>query len=206
MASKSQRDFVEVLQELSVNAEHALQLDRLVEELREHDSATVYHCLRVATLAYEVGVELNLSPAALFYAGLLHDFGKLSVPRKVLAKSGIAFSSDDFQLVKGHPLYGYQFLKDRYPFSAEILLRHHYFQRNRYPDPLPMLDTKYSAAETMLIERCAQILALVDFYDAFRTRGQRSQTDSTVFEALMEEYPEERATIECLFACSLFEE
>jgi hypothetical protein len=59
----------------------------LMLRLAEQDASTEEHTRRVAALAVEVGEQLGLPPRRLrnlAIGGLLHDIGKLSVPRRIL--------------------------------------------------------------------------------------------------------------------------
>lgn len=190
---------------LRLEQDHIDQLKATLEIIRRHDEETYWHCRRVGDLAYHAGLVLGTEPRALFYAGVLHDFGKVLVPGEILRKTGTAFTDEDYERVKPHAFYGYLMLKGPYPFSAEILVRHHLFQRLPYPEDLPSLDVRFSEKEKSLIERCAHILALVDFYDAFTTREDREKDASLcVCDALSAEYGDEREALDILFREDIF--
>jgi HD domain-containing protein len=134
----------------------------LLVSLADKDTSTEEHTRRVALRAVEVGEELGL-PAArlrgLALGGLLHDMGKLAVPREVLCKPG-ALTDVEFALVKRHPENGVSVLRDLggFPETALRLVRHHHerLDGSGYPDGVGGdgldLDTR--------------ILAVCDVYDA----------------------------------------
>jgi len=81
----------------------------------DHDSYTVGHSVRVATLAVYVGDQLGLDMEQLLElgaAGLLHDVGKSKIPDEILFKPG-RLNEDEYRVMKTHARLG-----------AEILLEH----------------------------------------------------------------------------------
>ena len=102
----------------------------LLERLAEKDESTEEHTRRVAMRAVQVGEELGLAPGrlrALAIGGLLHDMGKLSVPERILKKPA-ALEQDEFDVIKRHPEWGIQLLRELGGFPAsvlELVLSHH---------------------------------------------------------------------------------
>ena len=203
---KAQSVFV-TLDELDLTNEIRDNLYSYIEMLGAHDPATCEHCLRVSVRGVRVAKFLNLDPKPMFYAGLLHDFGKVKVNSEVLNKIK-GFSEEDFKEVRKHPLVGYFILRKVFPFSAEVLLRHHRFQENAYPKRLPK--SSCCLREQQLIERYARLLALVDFYDALITRpneflpqGMPSSRDSTKT-YMIQHNPDQKELINQLFLLEIF--
>lgn len=151
--------------ELRIPEEQAHCLLALLDVLKKHDSATYSHCLRVGLMGVEVAEFLNLNPKPLFYAGLLHDFGKIGVNPRILRKK-TSFSQADRAAVRKHTITGYLFLRKLYPFSADILVRHH-----------PLEEVPKTVFDEELIERYAGLLSLVDFFDALTTRNDSNNKE-----------------------------
>ncbi|MBB2921800.1 HD domain-containing phosphohydrolase [Cellulomonas cellasea] len=89
-------------------AAHGAELLALVARLRAHDRGTFSHSERVQALAALIGTELGLSrveAAQLGWAALLHDIGKLEVPREILTKPGRP-TDDEWRVVACHPEHG----------------------------------------------------------------------------------------------------
>lgn len=60
-------------------------------------------------------------------AALLHDLGKLAIPKEILNKPG-RLTPDEYQLMKTHSTRSYQLLSKRWNISAHIkqtVLLHH---------------------------------------------------------------------------------
>ena len=77
----------------------------LLVSLADKDISTEEHTRRVALRAVEVGEELGLPPSrlrGLALGGLLHDMGKLAVPREVLCKPG-TLTDAEFDVVEASP-------------------------------------------------------------------------------------------------------
>ena len=80
----------------------------LVEALSAKDAATAGHSLEVADLATRVASRLGLDGVDLLEvegAALLHDVGKLRIPRELLCRPG-ALSAPEWELMRRHPEWG----------------------------------------------------------------------------------------------------
>jgi PAS domain S-box-containing protein len=93
------------------------------------DPYTAGHQQRVAELARLVGENMGLDKdmvERLYFNGLLHDIGKISVPTSILAKPG-ELAEEEWALIRAHTKQGYNILKDaNLPWPvAEVALQHH---------------------------------------------------------------------------------
>lgn len=101
----------------------------LSKVIEQRDPYTSGHCEGVARLSQAIGAELGLPEdrlTGLYVCGILHDIGKLSVPAEILVKPG-KLSDLEMELIKTHPMAGYQILKDiDFPWEvAKVALQHH---------------------------------------------------------------------------------
>lgn len=188
--------------EFGIEGEQKTLLLALLDILKVHDVATYRHCLRVGLKGVEVAVFLDIDPRPLFYAGLLHDFGKLGVKTKTLRK--VNFSESDYAEVRQHSMLGYIVLRALYPFSADILVRHHSSQALPYPNVLPK--TRF---DEELIAKYARLLALIDFHDALTTRKNKKfnidrRDRKRVEELMIGQNESQAALIEDLFEAGIF--
>ncbi|HEV8309098.1 MAG TPA: HD domain-containing phosphohydrolase [Methylomirabilota bacterium] len=167
------------LRELRARLRALIRLKRVVEELEQaenmittlaltieaRDTYTAGHCVRLANFAVELGERLGLREdelGALRLGGFLHDLGKIQVPDGVLLKPG-ALTPDEWRLIKEHPAAG-----DRLATPMRTLglvrpvIRHHHERMDGqgYPDKLAGQEIPF----------LARIMAVVDVYDALRTR------------------------------------
>lgn len=125
------------------------------------DPYTAGHQRRVANLARTIATEMRIPRDqidGIRMAGVIHDLGKLTVPAEILSKPG-TISAIEFNLVKTHPLVGYEILKDiDFPWPiAQIVLQHHErLDGSGYPSGL--------SGEHIIIE--ARILGVADVVEA----------------------------------------
>lgn len=113
-------------------------MGRIVEV---RDPYTQGHELRVAALAKLLAEEMGRSAeeiAGIEMAGLVHDIGKLGIPTEILTKPGV-LSAAEFALVREHPGFGYEILKDiafPWPVAESVLQHHERMDGSGYPQGL----------------------------------------------------------------------
>lgn len=123
------------------------------------------HSIRVGLLCKQIARFMHLDEKALFYAGLMHDIGKCQVCLETLGKTDI-WTATDIVAIKEHVMDSYRLLRDRFDFSAEVVVLHHRFQADPYPAELPPPLHPYSGKTSVLIMTYGRMLALADVYDA----------------------------------------
>ena len=127
MDSRDIRLLVQELVELvAVNSQAALWLTNL----KDRHSNTADHCFNTMVLSVAFGTHLGMAKQMLEELGLgalLHDVGKMRTPVTILDKPGV-LTEDEFDILKKHPLDGYQMLRKQggYPtVTLEIVQLHH---------------------------------------------------------------------------------
>ncbi|MEX2535132.1 MAG: HD-GYP domain-containing protein [Trueperaceae bacterium] len=127
-----------------------------------HDDATGEHCERVALNARAMGKALNLSRVdlnQLYWAGILHDVGKVAVPTRILHKPA-ALTADEYELVKRHPTFGAKLLRSIgssfEPIAVGVERHHERWDGSGYPSGL-------GGEQIPLFGR---VLAIVDSFEA----------------------------------------
>jgi HD-GYP domain-containing protein (c-di-GMP phosphodiesterase class II) len=86
----------------------------LSDVVEAEDNYTAEHCRSVVELVTEVAEELRIPRAArqeLEFAALLHDVGKIAVPKEILNKPS-KLTDEEFEIIKRHTIEG-QVLLDR---------------------------------------------------------------------------------------------
>ncbi len=124
------------------------------------------HTLRVALLCVDVAKFTHLDQKALFYAGLLHDIGKVQVPAETLGKTS-GWTQRDSAVMRPHVMDGYRMLRGRFDFTAEVIIWHHRFQAQGYPHNVPSKLHAYCLGSKTMIQMYGRLLSLCDQFDAF---------------------------------------
>ncbi|NLJ95594.1 MAG: HD-GYP domain-containing protein [Clostridiales bacterium] len=174
--NKVENDFQSI-----IDGESQLDIDKLLEEtdkvlregrsgmhifemlhgIRNYDDMTYVHCLNVSLICSIFAGWLKMSKEEtriVTLAGLLHDIGKMLVPREIITKPS-RLSEDEFETVKLHTIKGYQVLKDmnldiRIKYAA--LMHHERCDGTGYPNGF----------KSNQIENYSKIVAIADVYDA----------------------------------------
>ncbi len=132
-----------------------------IHNLRAIDDSVYAHSINVALIARILGTWLKYDYETidqLTIAGLLHDIGKLKVPKNILEKPG-KLTEIEFEVIKTHPRMGYETLL---PFNLDerimsaVLHHHERCDGTGYPDRLKGKD----------IDDFTMIIAVADVYDA----------------------------------------
>ena len=134
-------------------------LRALISALRAHDEETGEHGERTGTLAVRAAVRLGLKDISrVRHASVLHDIGKLCVPRSILRKPG-RLSETEWKVVRQHPMAGADLLRGIAGFRAvrtAVLTHHERFDGRGYPLGLEGIDIPVEA----------RLICAVDAYDA----------------------------------------
>jgi len=117
-----------------------INLAKIVSRVIEScDPYTAGHQQRVAELACLVGENMGLAEdmvERLYFNGLLHDIGKISIPRSILTKPG-ELAEEEWALIRAHTKQGYSILKDAnlpWPVADAALQHHERLDGSGYPD------------------------------------------------------------------------
>ena len=97
--------------------------------VQKRDPYTGGHQRHVARLSQAIAAEMGFSEEqvkGIYFAGLIHDIGKLAVPLEILVKPG-AINHLENLMIQVHPEAGWEFLKEiEFPWPiAKIALQHH---------------------------------------------------------------------------------
>lgn len=138
-----------------------LHLLDMMQCMRGYDDLTYAHSMNVALICNVIGTWLHMSEEdlnVLTICGMLHDIGKLKIPAEIITKPG-KLTEEEYQIVRNHPQYGYEILKNKSLDERVCLaaLQHHErFNGSGYP-------LKLSGSQ---IEYFSSIVAVADVYDA----------------------------------------
>jgi putative nucleotidyltransferase with HDIG domain len=133
-----------------------------IAALRHYDEETAHHSVNVAILALMVSQRLRLDRPMLMAVGLaalLHDIGKIRVPREILNKES-PLTADEMATLRRHTFYGAHLLRNL-PGVARLAMvvafeHHANYNLSGYPT-LVAKDAPHPLA---------RLIHIADFYDA----------------------------------------
>lgn len=140
------------------NSAHIFEM---LHGIRDYDDMTFVHSLNVSLICSIFAIWLKLSKEEariLALAGLLHDIGKMLVPREILAKPH-KLTDYEYKIIKTHTIKGYQLLRE-YPLDIRVkyaaLMHHERCDGSGYPNGF----------KANQIDDFAKIVGIADVYDA----------------------------------------
>ena len=149
---------------LAMHAGQAMVLPLL--QLKEFDQYTTTHSMNVSVLTMALGEFLGLAPPAVRaygLAGLLHDLGKVKIPREILAKPG-SLTPVERKVVEAHPADGARMIlegTEPLDLAAVVAYEHH-----RCHDGSGYPHAHYARP----LHQASRLVHVCDVYDALRTR------------------------------------
>jgi response regulator RpfG family c-di-GMP phosphodiesterase len=194
---------------LEIPEQYLGNMQAFLTDMRAHHSGTYEHSMRVGILAPKIGAlvpELeDFSQKALFYAGTLHDRGKLSTPRGLLDKT-TEWTDEDAKALQAHPVESYKALvKEGMALTAGAVILHHTFQPNPYPAELPDPDPHLPEHLVQLQQLLGRVIALADFYDASHRKNSAGNLSAKEIQAkVYQSNPDLTELIDKLYSTGIF--
>ncbi|WP_349408727.1 diguanylate cyclase [Pseudalkalibacillus sp. SCS-8] len=173
--------YEEEKQEANIFCEEKLNVaKRQVDIFLTKDLMTYRHSNRVHDYAVEFGKRLDLTEKErhlLTLGSIIHDIGKVEIPRELLTKPS-KLTSEEWEMMKKHVTWGKDWVQSIEGFEDIIPLvelHHERFDGNGYPYGMK----EYS------IPKLARILCIVDSFDAMTT--ERPYQPTKTFEEAFSE-------------------
>lgn len=164
-ALEQERDKLRSLSEETFNA--------LSNAVDFNDHYTNGHSKRVAMYSSEIAKRMGFNAEQqreIYYAGLLHDVGKIGIDNDIINKNG-RLTDEEFEQIKMHPSMGYQILKSislQGNFAIGAKWHHERYDGKGYPDGLVGNE----------IPEICRIIAIADSYDAMTSKRSYRNTMS----------------------------
>jgi putative nucleotidyltransferase with HDIG domain len=155
-----------VVRSLTVAMHGSRQVMLPLLQLKDFDQYTTTHSLNVSVLTMGLAEFMGMGSTdvrTLGVAGLLHDVGKIKVPKDLLTKPG-KLTPDERAVISQHPRYGAQLIlesEETLDLAAVVAYEHHImlngggYPRFRFPRPT---------------HPAGNLVHVCDVYDALRTR------------------------------------
>lgn len=146
-------------------------------ELRKFHCDSYDHSRRVGLLSIDLGYEnciRGMNLRYLGYGGLLHDIGKLRVPKEVLTKNE-SLDVAELDIIHSHPRLGFLETQDLgYEEVRQIIVAHHEYKVNPYPRSTQRRKQDRTREDRRRDDKditiAAQIVAVSDIYDALASK------------------------------------
>lgn len=138
-----EKKLIVVFRKKGVSKEVSTKVFKYLEKLKNLHEPTYFHCIRTGLFCAEAERILGMNSRGLFFSGLLHDVGKSDISLDILRKKG-ELTAEQFAEITKHAELGHKILEKEFPFSAEVVLRHHSHQENNYPKQLPASKNSFS--------------------------------------------------------------
>lgn len=152
----------------------------MIQILELYDLYTKGHSENVAYLSALIAEKMHLSTKLInriYWAGLVHDIGKLLVPTQVLNKES-KLTPNEFEMIKMHPIWGAKVLQTSNQLedvSKYVLYHHERFDGGGYPDGI----------SDKTIPLPSRIISVADAFDAMTS--ERSYRKPLTIEDAREE-------------------
>jgi putative nucleotidyltransferase with HDIG domain len=155
-----------VVRSLSVAMHGESQVVIPLLELKEFDQYTTTHSMNVSVLAMALAEFMELGKRdvrSYGVAGLLHDLGKVRIPRDILVKPG-RLTPDERAIMNRHPADGARiiFASDKQLDLAAVVAYEHHIMLNGGGYPALHYGRE--------CHRASRLVHVCDVYDALRTR------------------------------------
>jgi len=153
------------------------------------------HVERVALLAEVVALKLKKDAQAAFYAGILHDVGKLIFSHHLF--SGRDITNEEYEEVKKHALASFEILKQsHYLFMAFIAGLHHAMYERGYGLMTKDFPREWSPQTTKKALELSVIIAVCDDVDAAlhrktKIKCETGKTRINLKERLYKKFPDD---------------
>jgi len=159
---KSVKEYQTVIKHIMRELNNSSELLSILSDVCVHDTYIFTHSLNVTLYSLALGMELKLSTAKLETIGLgalLHDIGKIAIPREILMKPG-RLTDEEYAIVKKHSSEGFELLRNTH--AVPLLVSHCAFQHHERLDgsgyPRGLRGDE--------IHDYAKIVAVADVFDA----------------------------------------
>ena len=126
------------------------------------------HMERVAILSEKTAIRLKKDKKAAFFAGLLHDVGKILFDYRLF--DGHNINREEYREVKNHAVAGFEMFKKFHLFTAYCAGAHHSMYNSGYGLEVKDFPKEWSLATIKKVLEISAIISICDFIDAFTHR------------------------------------
>ena len=133
----------------------------MIKILEIHDPYTKGHSENVGKLSAEIAKAMGFDAEQtnkIYWAGLVHDIGKINIPNTILLKSG-RLTREEYEEIKKHPVWGAEILDTSDDIDVIVeAVRYHHERWDGHGYPAGLSETA--------IPLYSRIIAVADTFDA----------------------------------------
>lgn len=154
-------DLFKQISVLAEKARNGIHLFDMLHCLRDLEDETFVHSINVALISNTMAKWLNFGKKDIETAtlcGLLHDIGKLAIPKEVMFKTE-KLTDEEFEIIRSHTTKGYNILQSsdiNIHIKMTAIMHHERCDGSGYP----------MSIKGDQIDRFAKIVMIADVYDA----------------------------------------
>lgn len=141
--------------------------------LRSKSDYTYIHSVNVAVYSAIIGQGMGMKRGLLkelCASALLHDIGKIQIPKRILEKPD-KLTQEEYELIKKHAEYGYELLKEQKMLTSKIRMGVYMHHENVDGTGYPL---GIKGSEIYLF---AKIIHIADVYDALTTKRSYKEAE-----------------------------
>ena len=162
-----------------------------------HES-TKNHVENVALLAEAVAISLKKDAKAAFFAGLLHDIAKITLPAPLF--DGHNITPEEYAQIKKHAQDGFNALMKLHLFTSLCAGLHHNLYKSGYGVTMEDFPKNWSPATIKKVLDISMIISICDFIEAFTHRPTKildgSDKAPDLKSMLHAKYPDDIVTVD----------
>lgn len=137
-------------------------VNKSLYDIQTFDNYTYIHSIDTGIMAIFLGISMKLNESELkelSIGAILHDIGKIKIDKDIITKPG-KLTTEEFEEIKQHPIYGREILEKNFSMSNKILkaVEHHHERVDGKGYPYGLTKNQ--------ISKFAKIIGVCDVYDA----------------------------------------
>ncbi|MBB5021606.1 HD-GYP domain-containing protein [Desulfurispira natronophila] len=147
-----------------------------LNSIKQHDTHMFQHSVDVCAMAIAIGKQLQLPEKHLedlALGSILHDIGKITIPKKVLNKPVTKLNSDELKIIKIHTMLGRRILLNNTKLAQRVravtvVTQHHeYHDGSGFPHKLKGSEIAWSLTNSKHIIGISHLAEIVNIANTF---------------------------------------
>lgn len=180
---RAMNEYIKVVEDLISYIQRDADVNQSLHDIQTHSNVTYVHSIDVCIMSTFIGTAMKLdsnSIKELGVAAILHDIGKIALPKNIANKEG-NFTEEELKQFKEHPYLGATILKKNLRISDAIVkaVQQHHERMDGKGYPYGM--------EGRSISKFTRIITISDVYDTITNSREykKSFTPNDAYELIL---------------------